>query len=128
MLAYQRHLLKECNFSSDVVHTVETYRNAVNYVVIFLDKPDATDEQFGEIVQMYGSQLSKFDDTIRKMTVTRNLSRLCYNSLKRIQRAVKTTGEGLVAGTMLAFNSRCTANRVHHTTTPHSIEFISNSL
>ncbi|KAJ6643260.1 hypothetical protein Bhyg_08218 [Pseudolycoriella hygida] len=128
IMAYQRHMPKSCSFSSEVVRIVEAYRNAANYVVIFLNKSDRTDEQFDEVVQLYNIQLNKFNEAIRKMIVTRNFSNLCYNALMLIQRAVTTTGEGLVAGTILTFTHQCSANRADRTSTHRSIEFVSNNL
>lgn len=118
---------KECNFSTDVVKIVEAYRNAANYVVIFLNKAHPIDEQFNEVVKQYDFELIKFNESIREMTVTQNLTNRCYNSLMMIQRAVITTGEGLVAGTIITYNSKC-HNRFDSTTTHRPIQFVSNHL
>lgn len=125
--AYQRYMPKECNFSYDIVRIVEAYRNAANYVVIFLNKADPTDEQFNEVVKRYDFELIKLNEAIRKMTVTRKLTNGCYNTLMMIQRAVTTTGEGLVAGTIITYNSKC-RNRGDFATTHRPIQFVSNYL
>lgn len=118
---------KNCNFSSEVVKIVEAYRNAANYVVIFLNKAETTEEQFNEVVSLYDSELIRLNKEIRKIAVTRYATNLCYNSLMLIQRAITTTGEGLVAGTIIAYNTKCSSIR-EPTTTHRSIESISNYL
>lgn len=120
---------KACNFSSQVVKIVEAYRNAANYAVIFLNKADPIDERFNEVVKLYDSALIRFNEAIRNMAVTRKLTNVCYNSLMLIQRAITTTGEGLVAGTIITYNIKCPSNRgVHSTSTYRPIEFVSNHL
>lgn len=117
---------KECNFSSEVVKIVEAYRNVANYVVIFLNKDEPTDEQFNEVVAFYDSELIKLNEAIRKMAVTQNLTMVCYNSLMLIKQAVVATGEGLVTGTIITYNAKCPYTRVHNTSTHRPIQFVSN--
>lgn len=127
-MAYQRYMPKACNFSSQIVKIVEAYRNAANYAVIFLKKADPTDEQFSEVVKLYDLERIRFNEAIRSMAVTKNLTNICYNSLMLMQRAITSTGEGLVAGSIITYNIKCPYTRVHTTSTHRPIEFVSNYL
>ncbi|XP_037046148.1 uncharacterized protein LOC119081372 isoform X2 [Bradysia coprophila] len=126
--AYQTYMPRECNYSHEVVRIVEAYRNAANYVVIFLNKRGATDEQFNEVVELYDLALIQFNEAIRTLTVGRRLTRVCYNSLMLIKGAVTTTGEGLVTGTIATYNTKCASDRIHNTLIHKPIQFISNYL
>lgn len=121
---------KNCNFSSEVVKFVEDYRNAANYVVICLNKPDASDALFHEIVKIYNSKLLQLNEAIRKLAITKHLSNVCYKSLMLMQRAISTTGEGLVAATIIAYNRECDSNRhiYSETNIQRPITFDSNDL
>ncbi len=119
---------KECNFSVEVVGIVEAYRNAANYVVIFLNKRESTDEQFNEVVELYNSALNHFREAIRNLTLTKRLTHDCYNSLMLMQRAITTTGEGLVTGTITTYNANCPTNRVYDAFTHRPFKFVSNYL
>lgn len=116
---------RECNFSAKVVKIVEAYRNAANYVVIFLNREGATDEQFTEVVKLYDSEVNKLNEAIRKMAATNRLTNVCYNSLMLMKQAVTVTGEGLVAGTIITYNTKCPSHE-HITFTHRPIEFVSN--
>lgn len=122
---------RNCDFSSEVVKIVEAYRHAANYVVIFLNRAESTNSQFNEVVKRYNSEQLKLNEAIRTIAVTKNLSDTCYDSLMLIRRAVATTGEGLVAATMITYNRKCNLTKLEHTATTFSdrpISFDSNYL
>lgn len=113
-MAYQKYMPKECNFSTELVKIVEAYRHAANHVVIFLNRANRTssiDSQLEEVSKNYFFGSLDLNAAIRKIAITKRLSNTCYNSIMLMQRAIYTTGEGLVAATLITYNGKCPSNR-----------------
>lgn len=119
---------RECNYSHQVVQIVEAYRNAANYVVIFLKKSHPAHEQFLHILELYDSALNQFNESIRLLAVAKRWSTVCHNSLMQMQQVITTTGEGLVTGTIVTYNSNCPSTRRQNSLTHEPIQFVSNYL
>lgn len=133
---------RNCDLSTELVQIVESFRHAVNHVVIFLNRPGvrAKNSYFDDIVSKYNFEVLKLNEAIRKIAVEKEMSQNCYNNLMQLRQAITTTGEELVAATLISYNGKCPSNSppARHltfqsfaTTTPtleRPINFISNYL
>lgn len=127
-MAYQRYMPKECNYTAEVVQITEAYRNAANYVVIFLKKPDPADNEFNEVVELYDNEVRRFTAAIRQLHVTKRLTDVCYDALTMMEDALITTGDSLVTGTIMAYTSKCPTSRIQNSLSHRPIDDVSNDL
>lgn len=107
---------------------MEAYRNAANYVVIFLNKSDATNEQFNGVVELYDLAIRQFYEDIRKLSLGKRLTRMCYSSLMMIKGAVTATGDGLVSSTITTYDANCSSDNIRKPADHSPIQFVSNYL